>query len=60
MNDIQIYTQLIRSKIKIDYVGRKRVQSAAKKLNNGDDVGCLFVCVGCEWVTGWFACCLCK
>ena len=35
MNYTQIYTQMIRSKIKIDYVRRKRVQSVAKILNNG-------------------------
>ena len=52
MNYTQIYTQMIRPKINTDYVRRKRVQSVAKKLNNGDDVGCLFVCVGCEWVNG--------
>ena len=46
MNYTQIYTQMIRPKINIDYVGRKRVQSVAKKLNNGMEmalVGCLFV-----------------
>ena len=35
MNYAQIYTQSIRSKINTDYVRRKRVQSVAKKLNNG-------------------------
>ena len=35
MNYTQIYTQMIRSKINIDSVRRKRVQSVAKKLNNG-------------------------
>ena len=35
MNYTQIYTKIIRPKINIDYVKRKRVQSVAKKLNNG-------------------------
>ena len=29
------------------------MQNVAKEVNNGDDVGCLFVCVGCELVSGW-------
>ena len=48
MNYTQIYTQMIRPKININYVRRKRVQYVAKELNNGNDVGCLLVCVGCE------------
>ena len=46
MNYTQIYTQIIRSKINIDYVRRERVQSVAKKLNNGMEMTlgvCLFV-----------------
>ena len=46
MNYTQIYTQMIRSKFNIDYVRRKRVQSVAKKLNNGMErtlAVCLFV-----------------
>ena len=46
MNYAQLYTQMIRSKINIDYVRRKRVQSVAKKLNNGMEMTlgvCLFV-----------------
>ena len=35
MNYTQIYTQIVRPKININYVGRKRVQRAAKELNNG-------------------------
>ena len=45
MNYTQIYTQIIRSKINIDYVRKKRVQSVAKKLNNGMEMTlavCLF------------------
>ena len=48
MNYTQLYTQMIRSKINIDYIRRKRVQSVAKKLNNGMEmtlVVCLFVWV---------------
>ena len=46
MNYTQIYTQLVRTKINTDYVRRKRVQSVAKKLNNGMEMTlgvCLFV-----------------
>ena len=46
MNYTQIYTQMIRSKINIDYVRRKRVQGVARKLNNGMEMTlgiCLFV-----------------
>ena len=46
MNYTQIYTQMIRPKINIDYVRRKRVQSVAKKLNNGLEMtlaACLYV-----------------
>ena len=46
MNYTQAYTQLIRSKINIDYVRRKRMQSVAKQLNNGMEMTlgvCLFV-----------------
>ena len=46
MNYTQRYTQLSRSKINIDYVRRKRVQSVAKELNNGMEMTlavCLFV-----------------
>ena len=42
----QIYTQMVRPKINTDYVRRKRVQSVAKKLNNGMEMTlavCLFV-----------------
>ena len=48
MNYTQIYTQMIRPKINIDYVRRKRVQSVAKKRNNGMEmmlVVCLLVWV---------------
>ena len=48
MNYTQLYTQMVRSKINIDYVRRKRVQSVAKKLNNGMEMTlavCLFVWV---------------
>ena len=46
MNYTQIYTQMVRPKINIDYVRRKRVQSVAKKLDNGMEMTldvCLFV-----------------
>ena len=46
MNYTQIYTQMVRSNINTDYVRRKRVQSVAKKLNNGMEMKlgvCLFV-----------------
>ena len=46
MNYTQMYTQMVRPKVNINYVRRKRVQRVAKELNNGDDVGCVFVCVG--------------
>ena len=51
MNCTQIYTQMIRPKINIDYVRRKRMQRVAKELHNGMETTlgvCLFVCVGCE------------
>ena len=44
MNYTQIYTQMIRPKINIDYVRKKRVQSVAKKLNNGMEM-MLAVCL---------------
>ena len=46
MNYTQIYTEMIRSKINIDYVRRKRMQSVAKKLSNGMEMTlgvCFFV-----------------
>ena len=46
MNYTQIYTQMIRSKINIDYVRKKRVQSVAKEPNNRMKMTlgvCLFV-----------------
>ena len=48
MNYTQIYTQMIRPKINIDYIRRKMVQRIAKELNNGIEmmlVVCLFVWV---------------
>ena len=60
MNYTQIYTQMVRPKININYIRRNRVQRIAKELNNGMEMAlgvCLLVC---EWVTGWFACCLYK
>ena len=46
MNYRLVCTQMIRSKINIDYVRRKRVQSVAKKLDNEMEMTlavCLFV-----------------
>ena len=46
MNYTQIYAQMVRPKINIDYVRRKRVQSVAKELNNGMEMRlgvCFFV-----------------
>ena len=51
MNNTQLYTQMIRSKINIDYVRRKRVQSVAKKLNNGMEMT-LVVCWFVQAVNG--------
>ena len=48
MNYTQIYTQMIRPKINIDYIRRKMVQRIAKELNNEIEmmlVVCLFVWV---------------
>ena len=45
MNYTQIYTQMIRPKVNIDYIRRKRVQSVSKELNNGMEMTlgvCLF------------------
>ena len=46
MNYTQIYTQMVRPKITINYIRRKRVQRVAKELNNGMEMAlgvCLFV-----------------
>ena len=62
MNYTQIYTQMIRPKININYVRRKRVQLVAKELKNGMEmtlVVCLYVWAVNERLAG-FACCLCK